>query len=83
MQVQLTPEQWRLFTIADGKTTLQMARQQLVMSRDNVCQVVGELVALSLVSVSFPSSELMHDIHSVPPDVATAGLSNNYVGRLG
>ena len=81
LQVQLTPEQWRLFTVADGKTTLQMACQQLVMSRDNVCQVAGELVALSLVSVSFPSSELMHDPHSIPPDVTTTGLSNNYVGQ--
>jgi len=79
--VQLTPEQWRLFTVADGKTTLQMACQQLMMSRDNVCQVVGELVALSLVSVSFPTSELMYDTHSVSLDVATAGLSNNYVGQ--
>ena len=58
LRVQLTPEQWRLFTVADGKTTLQMACQQLVMSRELVCQVAGELVALSLVTVSLPDSGL-------------------------
>jgi Domain of unknown function (DUF4388) len=81
LQIQLTPEQWRLFTVADGKTTLQMACQQLVMSRDIVCQVAGELVALGLISVSFPTSELKHDSHSFPPDVATAGVSNSYIGQ--
>ncbi|MGZ6386794.1 MAG: DUF4388 domain-containing protein [Ktedonobacteraceae bacterium] len=80
--VQLTPEQWRLFTVADGITTLQMACQQLMMSRDNVCQVAGELVALSLISVSFPTSDLVHDPKSMPPDVTTTGLSNNYVGQI-
>ena len=80
--VQLTPEQWRLFTVADGITTLQMACQQLMMSRDNVCQVAGELVALSLVSVSFPTSDLVHDPKSIPPDLTTTGLSNNYVGQI-
>ena len=82
LRVQLTPEQWRLFTVADGKTTLQMACQQLVMSRDNVCQVAGELVALSLVSVSLPTSELKYETHSVSLDVASAGSSNNYVGQI-
>ena len=80
--VQLTPEQWRLFTVADGITTLQMACQQLMMSRDNVCQVAGELVALSLISVSFPSPDLAHNPNSIPPDVTITDLSNNYVGQI-
>ena len=77
--VQLTPEQWRLFTIADGKTTLQMACQQLVMSRELVCQVAGELVALSLVTVNLPVSGLTHDSTPFPRGLTHAGFSNSYV----
>jgi hypothetical protein len=79
MSVQLTPEQWRLFTVADGKTTLQMACQQLVMSREQVCQVAGELAALSLVSVCLPDSGLTHDSNPLALDLVNAGFSNNYV----
>ncbi len=79
--VQLTPEQWRLFTVADGKTTLQMACQQLVMSRELVCQVAGELVALSLVTVSLPVSGLTHDSTPFPRDLTQAGFSNSYVAQ--
>ena len=77
--VQLTPEQWRLFTVADGKTTLQMACQQLVMSRELVCQVAGELVALSLVTVSLPVFGLTHDSTPFQQDATHAGFSNSYV----
>ena len=79
--VQLTPEQWRLFTVADGKTTLQMACQQLVMSRELVCQVAGELVALSLVTVNLPVSGLTHDSTPFPRDLTHAGFSNSYVAQ--
>jgi Domain of unknown function (DUF4388) len=81
LRVQLTPEQWRLFTVADGKTSLQMACQQLVMSRELVCQVAGELVALSLVTVSLPVSGLAHDSTPFPLDLTHAGFSNSYVAQ--
>lgn len=81
LHVQLTPEQWRLFTVADGETTLQMACQHLVMSRELICQVAGELVALSLVTISLPVSGLMHDSNSIPLDLAHAGLSNSFVAQ--
>ncbi len=76
LRVQLTPEQWRLFTVADGKTTLQMACQQLVMSREQVCQVAVELAALSLVTVCLPDSGLTYDSNLLSLDVANAGFSN-------
>jgi hypothetical protein len=81
LRVQLTPEQWRVFTVADGKTTLQMACQQLVMSRELVCQVAGELVALSLVTVSLPDSGLMHDLKPFPPDLSHTGFSNGHIAQ--
>jgi hypothetical protein len=55
-RVSLTPEQWRVFTRADGQTSLQMACQELVMPRELVCQVAGELIALGLVTIFMPSS---------------------------
>ena len=77
-RIQLTPEQWRLFTRADGKTSLQMACQQLVMPRELVCQVAGELIALSLVTISMPDSGSSNDQSPVRQDIINMGLSNNY-----
>lgn len=53
-QITLTPGQWRLFTRADGQTTLQAAIQELGMSSDQVRQVAGELVALGIITLSLP-----------------------------
>ncbi len=71
-QLQLTPEQWRLFTQADGQTTLQMACQALVMLPQQVCQVAGELLALGLVTIS-----------SGIQDVVSAGIGNGYAPMPG
>jgi uncharacterized protein DUF4388 len=79
LHVQLTPEQWRLFTVADSKTTLQMACQQLVMSREQVCQVAGELIALGLVNVSLPDSGSMYNLNPFLLDLANAGFSASHV----
>lgn len=81
LHVQLTPDQWRLFTVANGTTTLQMACHQLVMSRELVCQVAGELAALSLVSVSLPASGLTSESNPSPQDVTHAGVSNSYAAQ--
>jgi Domain of unknown function (DUF4388) len=81
LYVQITPEQWRLFTVADGKTTLQMACQQLVMSRELVCKVAGELVALGLVTLCLPDSRLTHDSNPFPLNLANVGVSNSYVAQ--
>src|SRR5260370_16842496 len=71
-QLQLTPEQWRLFTRVDGQTTLQMACQALVMLPQQVCQVAGELLALGLVTIS-----------SGIQDVVSAGICNSYAPMPG
>jgi len=77
-RIQLTPEQWRLFTRADGKTSLQMACQLLVMSRELVCQVTRELFELGLVTITIPPSGSTNDQSPVPQDFMNAGLSNSY-----
>lgn len=48
-QVQLTPDQWRLFALVDGQTSLQMLCQALMASADQVRTVAGELIAIGLV----------------------------------
>jgi len=50
--VHLTPDQWRLFTRADGQTTLLVAAHELGMSRNQVCQAAADLAGLGLVLLS-------------------------------
>ncbi len=82
-KIQLTPEQWRLFTCADGQTTLQMACQLLIMPRELVCQVAGELIALGLVTISIPAFRSTIEPVPSPQDPMNAGLSNSYVPMSG
>jgi hypothetical protein len=77
LQVQLTPERWGLFSVADGNTTLQMACQQLMISREQVCQVAGELVALNLISLRLPDSGLLLDSSLAYNNVFQTQLSQN------
>ncbi|MEO6889336.1 MAG: DUF4388 domain-containing protein [Ktedonobacteraceae bacterium] len=84
MQVPLTPEQWRVFTQADGRTTLQMASQMLVMSPEQACQVAGELVALGLLVVGLPQiMPPMQELSPVSRDLVAAGLNNGYAAPGG
>jgi hypothetical protein len=81
LRVQLTPEQWRLFTVADGQTTLQVACQQLLMSRELVCQVAGELVALSLVTINLPGSGQANGSTPSKLDFTHAAFSTGYIAQ--
>ncbi len=77
--VSLTPDQWRLFTRADGQTTLQMISLSLGMSRDEVCQLAGELLSLGLITLALPTSGPLNELSPVSKDFIKAGLSNGYV----
>jgi len=78
-RVQLTPEQWRLFTLADGCTSLKMACQALGVTGELVCLVVGELIALGLVHVTLPSAVPVNELSPVSKDLVASGLSNGYL----
>jgi hypothetical protein len=82
-KILLTPEQWRIFTCADGQTTLQMACQLLVMPREQVCQVAGELIELGLVTISIPAIGLTNEPAPSLQDTMNAGLNNSYVPMPG
>ena len=78
--VQLTPEQWRLLTRADGRTSLQMACQELGLLPEQVCSIAGSLLAEGLIQLSMTTGALpMNELSPVSQGLITAGLSNGYV----
>ena len=77
-QLQLTPEQWRLFAQADGRTSLQMACQALGYAPELVCLVAGELIALGLVYISLPAAVPAPQASPVVGNPVTSGSSNRY-----
>jgi Domain of unknown function (DUF4388) len=94
-QLQLTPEQWQLFTWADGRTSLQMICNSGRYPANLVCQIVGELIALGLVYLLPPAAPVpmpvaknaaptkdLYALHSVPLRGATSGLSNGYMAPV-
>lgn len=77
--VQLTPEQWRLFTLVDGSTSLKIVCQTLGATPELVCLLAGELIALGLVQVLIPSSPPVNELSQVSRDLAASSLSNGYL----
>ncbi len=78
--VHLTPDQWRLLTRVDGKTTLQMACQDLAMVPELLCQVAGELIAEGLIYLTTPGPQPQtYELSSMSRELAASGLGNGYV----
>ncbi len=77
----LTPEQWRLLTRADGRTTLEMACHELGMPVGLIRQVTGELLALGLVNI-LPSPQTpapLYELSPVSRQLIASGLANGLV----
>ncbi|MBV9229464.1 MAG: DUF4388 domain-containing protein [Chloroflexi bacterium] len=77
--VQLTPDQWRLLTRVDGRTSLQAACQELGMAPTMVCQIAGELLAQGLILVAPPEQMSGDEVLVAPGSYATPGWNNGYV----
>lgn len=75
--VALTPEQWRVLTVVDGRTSLQEACRDLAMTPDLLCQAVGELVADQLIRLVPPAAVQAQRVSPLSPDALTPG--NGYV----
>lgn len=82
LRLPLTPEQWRLFTKADGNTSLQTACQMLGISSEFMCQIAGELIALGLITVGLADSVSKNELKPFPLDALNAELSNNSVAQV-
>ncbi len=80
-QIQLTPEQWQIFTWADGRTSLQIICNEVRYPANLVCQVVGELIALGLVYLLPPAASVNRP-SPVAKNAVTAGLSNGYMAPV-
>ena len=79
-RLQLTPEQWRLLTRADGQTSLRSICQELVISPELVCQLAGELMVLGVVQVTMPTQRaLVKELSPVSRDLIASGLGNGHV----
>jgi len=79
-QVQITPEQWRILTRVDGRTSLQFICQELAMPAHLICQLAGELIALGLIQVSMPMQQAaMDELSPVSRELIAAGLGNGYI----
>jgi hypothetical protein len=74
--VALTPEQWRVLTVVDGRTSLQEACRDLAMTPDLLCQAVGELVADQLIRLVPPTAVQGRELMPVSPDVMAPGYAS-------
>ncbi len=63
-QVQLTPDQWSLFALVDGQTSLQTLCQMLSAPAEQVCMVAGELMAIGLVMPLHPTTGALSELMS-------------------
>jgi hypothetical protein len=76
----LTPEQWRLLTVVDGRTSLQEACRDLSMTPDLLCQVAGELAADQLIQLVLPAAaEAAQEVSPISLAGMAPGPGNGYV----
>jgi hypothetical protein len=68
-QVQLTPDQWRLFALIDGQTSLQALCQVLRAPSEVICTLAGELIGIGLVMPLTQSTGTFNEL-------ALAGMNN-------
>ena len=76
--LQVTQEQWRLLTRVDGQTSLQEASVALNMRPEDICRVVGELIAERIVSVYSPSVNEIQEMSPISQNLLQSGLSNGF-----
>jgi Domain of unknown function (DUF4388) len=75
--VQITPEQWMVFALVNGQTSLQSICNGLGTPPTQVCQVVGELIAEGLIRLCMPDGAPVKE--STPPRAREAmapGMNN-------
>lgn len=77
--IQLTPDQWRLLTKVDGRTSLRDACQELSMRPEVLCQVAGELVVDQLIQLLPSDSGMAQELSPTSREFMASGLGNGYV----
>jgi hypothetical protein len=78
-KIQITPNQWRLLTCVDARSSLQSVCHSLGLTPEAVCKLAGELVAEGLIYVVPPDQVQVRssvlDNHGQP----VTGATNSYV----
>jgi hypothetical protein len=79
--IQLTPDQWRLLTRVDGRTSLQVACRDLGIHPPLVCQIAGELLAEGLIQLIPPGSApiQMNEVAPASNPMTNSGVYNSYM----
>jgi hypothetical protein len=77
-RLQITPDQWRLLTRVDGRTTLQTTCMELSLLPAMVCQLAGELIAEGLIYAAMPAATV-DELSPVSREMIASGLGNGYV----
>jgi hypothetical protein len=83
LELELSPEQWRLMTQANGHTSLQEACLALEIPPERICQMAGELIALGLITVSSPSTEPLNASSSAPKELVAASVGSGQTSSAG
>jgi hypothetical protein len=79
-QIQLTPEQWQVLVLIDGRNSLQAICQLLNAPSEFVRIIAGELIAEGLAYVSLPNVQQMQGgVSTLPPELTTPGMVSGYV----
>ena len=79
-QLQITPDQWRVLTRVDGRTTLHATCQQLGMPADLLCRIAGELIALGLIHVAMPQT-FVNQLSPTSSGSVSNGSNNGYLAQ--
>ena len=77
--MQLTPDQWRLLTKVDGRTSLRHASEELSMPPPLLCQIAGELAIYQLIQLLPPDGGLAQELSPTSREFMASGLGNGYV----
>ena len=78
LELELTPEQWQLIALANGSISLQQACLALDMPSERICQIVGELIALGLVTLSTSAFGPLNDASPALKEAMVAGTMSSY-----
>jgi hypothetical protein len=77
--VQVTPEQWMIFSYVNGQTSLHNICNGLGIPAAQVCQVVGELIAEGLIQLCMPDGAPVQESIPYARDTMVPGMNNGYI----
>jgi hypothetical protein len=81
VELQITPDQWRMLRRVDGQTSLRNLCQEFGMPPEQICQIAGELVLLGLIQLVLPGQATINAMS--PLRLSEAAVMRPYNGQVG